>query len=364
MTIRVLVVDDSSFFRRQIQKLITQDPALEVVGTAVDGKDAIAKVRALKPDVVTMDIEMPVMDGIEATRGIMRRFPLPILIFSSLATEGAQATFDALDAGAVDFIPKRFEDISRNRDEVQKILCSKLSTIARHGIPSPGKKIPGPSSLLKKIVRVGAVPVVENTVKIGGVTGPAKKGSYKLVAIGTSTGGPVALQEILTKLPENFPLPIVLVQHMPATFTPAFAKRLDQICDIHVKEAEQGDTLSAGTAYLAPGGKQMEIRGRGNQLSIDISESEPGLTYKPSVDVTFSSIASTLKNQVLAIILTGMGADGCKGSIALKQAGSTIWAQDKDSSVVYGMPAAVFDAGIADKVLPLKDVSSHIIKQV
>ena len=364
MVIRVLVVDDSSFFRRQIQKLISQDSALEVVGTAVDGKDAIEKVRSLKPDVVTMDIEMPVMDGIESTRKIMRRFPIPILIFSSLSTDGAQATFDALDAGAVDFIPKRFEDISRNRDEIQKTLCAKISSIARHGLPLQRKKIPVSPTLSKKITISAITPVIENPIKIGGGTSISRKGSYKLVAIGTSTGGPVALQEILTKLPKNFPLPIVMVQHMPATFTPAFAKRLDQICDINVKEAEQGDSLSAGTAYLAPGGKQMEIRGRGSQLSIDISESEPGLTYKPSVDVTFSSIANTLKNQVLAIILTGMGADGCKGSIALKRAGSTIWAQDKASCVVYGMPAAVFDAGVTDKVLPLKDVSSQIIKYV
>ncbi|HFE38829.1 MAG TPA: chemotaxis response regulator protein-glutamate methylesterase [Gammaproteobacteria bacterium] len=355
MPIRVLIVDDSSFFRRQIKKLIDQDKALEVVGSANDGKDAIAKVRTLKPDVVTMDIEMPIMDGIESTREIMRRFPVPILIFSSLATEGAQSTFDALEAGAVDYIPKRFEDISRNRDEVQKILCEKIAIIARNGVPA----IP------QKAVRVGRSPIAMTaSVDQHPVQAESAKGRYKLVAIGTSTGGPVALQEILTKLPADFPLPIVMVQHMPGTFTPAFASRLDQLCAIRVKEAEQGDVLTPGTAYLAPGGKQMELKVRGSQMSLDVSESKPGFTYKPSVDVTFSSLARFLKNQVLAIILTGMGADGCKGSKELKQAGSTIWAQDKASCVVYGMPAAVFDAGITDKVLPLKEFSSHIIKQV
>lgn len=347
MTIRVLVVDDSSFFRRQIQKLLLEDPGLEVVGTASDGKEAIEKVRALKPDIVTMDIEMPIMDGIASTREIMRRHPVPILIFSSLATEGAQATFDALEAGAVDFIPKRFEDISKKRDEVQKLLCTKITNIAKHGIITRRVKP------IHKPIIVGHKAPIKT---LSTVTG----GKYKLLAIGTSTGGPVALQDVLSKLPKDFPVPILMVQHMPASFTPAFANRLDQTCDIHVKEAEKGDVLCAGTAYLAPGGKQMTVRGS----SIDITDSDPSLTYKPSVDLTFSSLADVFKDKVLAIVLTGMGADGCEGAKKLKSAGSTIWAQDEASCVVYGMPAAVVNAGITEKILPIKDVALNIIKHV
>jgi len=355
MPVRVLVVDDSNFFRRQIEKLLSQDPKLEVVGSAENGQEAIEKALALSPDVVTMDIEMPVMNGIEATREIMRRKPMPILMFSSLTTEGAKATLEALEAGAVDFIPKRFEEISRHREEVQKILCAKVIDIAEHGSPAMRRKA-SPSA-----ATVSPTLAPSSTVE---KRHSGTQTKIKLLAIGTSTGGPVALQEILTKLPADFPTPIILVQHMPATFTPAFAKRLDQTCAISIKEAEHGDTLMPGNAYLAPGGKQMKIVSRGTQHIIDISESDPKLTYKPSVDVTFSSLVNVYKNQVLAVILTGMGADGCEGAKKLKSAGSTIWAQDKESCVVYGMPAAIFDAGIADKILPLKDFSSHIIKQV
>lgn len=357
MPVRVLVVDDSNFFRRQIEKLLSQDPKLEVVGSAENGQEAIEKALALSPDVVTMDIEMPVMNGIEATREIMRKKPVPILMFSSLTTEGAKATLDALEAGAVDFIPKRFEEISRHREEVKKILCAKVIDIAEHGSLSIRKSI-SPAVDPTTTSEPGKTPVEPR------VASSPSKTKTQLLAIGTSTGGPIALQEILTKLPADFPTPIILIQHMPATFTPAFAKRLDQSCAINIKEAEHGDVLMPGTAYLAPGGKQMKIVSRGAQHVIDISESDPKLTYKPSVDVTFSSLVSVYKDQVLAIILTGMGADGCEGAKKLKSAGSTIWAQDKESCVVYGMPAAVFDAGITDKVLTLKDFSSHIIKYI
>lgn len=351
MPVKVLVVDDSSFFRRQIKKLLEEDPGLEVVGIAENGQEAITKVQELKPDVVTMDIEMPVMDGIKATREIMRQEPVPILMFSSLTTDGAKATLDALEAGAIDFIPKRFEDISKKRDEVKRVLCKKVQDIGKHGLVSL-RKTQKNEVIAPKILPRATKPNLEvNT-------------DYKLVAIGTSTGGPVALQEILTKLPANFPLPILLVQHMPAAFTPAFAHRLDQLCEIEIKEAENGDVLNPGVAYLAPGGKQLQVGVRGSQFVITITESDAKLTYKPSVDITFSSLAKSAKNGVLAIILTGMGSDGCEGAKKLKKAGSTIWSQDEASSVVYGMPAAVFDAGVSDKVLDLKEFSSHIISQV
>ncbi len=346
MPIKVLVVDDSGFFRRQITKLLSEDASLEVIDTAENGKDAVEKALRLLPDVITMDIEMPVMDGITATREILRHRRIPILMFSSLTTEGAKITLDAMDAGAVDFIPKRFEDISRNKKEVSRILCEKIHQIGDHGRTRIAY---APKSTVKPVVAA-------KTSK--------SKPEFKLLAIGTSTGGPLALQAVLKDLPENFPLPIVLVQHMPATFTPAFAKRLDQICNISVKEARSGDRLKPGHAYLAPGGKQMKVSKQSGQLVIDVDEGDAGLTYKPSVDITFDSIATVLPDATLAIVLTGMGADGCKGAQKLKAGGSVIWAQDENSSVVWGMPSAVVDAGIVEKVLDLNDIGQQILRTV
>ena len=347
MPVRVLVVDDSSFFRRQIERILASDSQIEVVGMAADGREAVEQARQLRPDAITMDVSMPVMDGISATREIMRLQPTPILMFSSLTTEGAQATLDALDAGAVDFLPKQLQDIARHPEEVQRVLCERLKAIARKP-------------------RVGMRKLASATSASRAATAPAARNSrasaIRLVAIGTSTGGPVALQTILTQLPADFPVPILLIQHMPGSFTPAFAKRLDQLCRIRVKEAEDGDVLQPASAYLAPGGRQMWLRRRGDKLALRVEDGDPALTYKPSVDVTFSAIAELLPAQTLAIVLTGMGSDGCKGARLLHQGGSQVWAQDEASSVVYGMPAAVYEAGIADKVLPLKEVAPQMVK--
>jgi len=349
MTVRVLIVDDSGFFRRRVSEILSEDPSIEVVGFAVDGKDAIEKVKELKPNVVTMDIEMPVMDGITATRTLMSQCPLPILMFSSLTTDGAKATLDALEAGAVDFLPKRFEDISKDREEAKKLLCDRVKAVVRSRVSSLGNK----SAVRPK-------PVVATKNARSTVLRTAKSKNTKLLAIGTSTGGPIALQQVLTQLPANFPLPIILVQHMPSTFTPAFSQRLDKLCAIHVKQADDGDVLQAGTAYLAPGGKQMMLVGNSSNAKLQIKDGDQSLTYKPSVDITFSSIASVFPGETLAIIMTGMGADGRDGSVLLNQKGSTVWAQDEASCVVYGMPAAIAEAGIADKILPLADIGRSI----
>lgn len=352
MPIRVLVVDDSGFFRRRVKAMLDADSRLEVVGEAANGAEAVDMAAKLKPDVITMDIEMPVMDGITATKRIMQGNPRPILMFSSLTTDGAQATLDALDAGAVDYLPKRFEDISKNRDEATKALCDRVYTIASRGrgarrplTPAPGQAAPGP--------RPGKVPPPPPPLRTAVVP---RRGSVKLVAIGTSTGGPVALQEVLTKLPAGFPYPLLLVQHMPGSFTPAFAQRLNQLCAITVKEAADGDVLQPATALLAPGGKQMLLESRGGRQVVRVIDSEPGQTYKPSVDITFNSIAKVFPAQTLAIILTGMGADGREGCRSLKSGGSVIWSQDEASCVVYGMPSAVAEAGLSDRVLGIKEV--------
>ncbi|MGL4268692.1 MAG: protein-glutamate methylesterase/protein-glutamine glutaminase, partial [Plesiomonas sp.] len=272
MGIKVLVVDDSVFFRRRVSEILNSHPQLEVIDTANNGKEAVEKVQQLRPDVVTMDIEMPMMNGIDAAREIMRVRPTPILMFSSLTHEGAKATLDALDAGAVDFLPKKFEDIARDREEAITLLQQRVISISRHRVRPLLSQRPATSSLSANRTPAtgsGATPLrtapsaLENRPARPAALNTRRSGKvYQLVAIGTSTGGPVALQNILTKLPGNFPHPILLIQHMPATFTAAFASRLNNLCQISVKEAADGDVLQPGMAYLAPGGKQMVLDGR------------------------------------------------------------------------------------------------------
>lgn len=357
MTVRVLVVDDSGFFRRRVTEMLNADPGMEVIDAAENGQIAVEKALALKPDVITMDIEMPVMDGITAVREIMAKRPTPILMFSSLTTDGARATLDALDAGAVDFLPKRFEDISKDREEAKKLLCQRVREAGSQRAARPVASSPRPAATPSVAPSVSSPQPVAVSAR--------RRGDVKLVAIGTSTGGPVALQQVLTTLPGNFPLPILLIQHMPATFTPAFAKRLDQICAITVRQAQDGDKLIAGTAFLAPGGSQMVLeKDRNGNAVLRIKESDPEQTYRPSVDTTFNSVSQVFPNSTLAIVLTGMGADGCEGARKLKQSGSSIWAQDEASCVVYGMPAAVVEAGVAERVLSLTDIGPNLAQRV
>jgi len=351
VSVRVLIVDDSGFFRRRLTEMLNSDKRLEVVGEAADGQEAITQARKLKPDVITMDIEMPVMDGITAVRKIMNRNPVPIIMFSSLSREGAQATFDAMEAGALDYLPKNFAEISTNREEVTRELCARVWQLGSHR----RSRAPVAAAAKKPVTTTQQskpAAVVHDK--------PLRKGQVKLVAIGTSTGGPVALQDVLTKLPESFPFPLVLIQHMPASFTPAFAKRLDGMCNINVKEAADGDLLQAGTAYLAPGGMQMKIVSRGGSYRIRIEESTAGQNYKPCVDITFSSLAEAAPGASLSIILTGMGADGTEGARELKRGGSVIWSQDEASSVIFGMPMSVAKAGLVDRVLPLQRIGQEL----
>lgn len=362
MSIKVLVVDDSSFFRRRVSEILNQDADLEVIATANDGRDAVEKAKLLLPDVITMDVEMPVLDGISAVREILKHRRVPILMFSSLTHQGAKATLDALEAGAADFLPKKFEDIARDKQEATVLLQQRVKAIAKR---APTRALGTPlsdASSLRVRTPLTATPIAPVTARSRVTSRP---GQYKLLAIGTSTGGPVALQTILTQFPQNFPLPILLIQHMPAAFTPAFAQRLNSLCKITVVEAKDGDVLQPGTAYLAPGGKQMLIDGSVAHAKLRILEdNSPRITYKPSVDITFGSSAKVFGGNVLAVVLTGMGADGREGSRLLKDAGSKIWAQDEKSCVVYGMPQAVFSAGIAEHEFALSDMASNILKEL
>ncbi|VAW66633.1 Chemotaxis response regulator protein-glutamate methylesterase CheB [hydrothermal vent metagenome] len=375
MAIRVLIVDDSGFFRRRLTEILSSDPLIEVVETAVDGKDAVAKARSCRPDVITMDIEMPIMNGIEATRAIMQQQSTPVIMFSSLTYDGAQATLNALEAGAVDFLPKRFDDISNDKAEARNILCSRIKALAApvarpmtiSGRSAQSRTAGGTTLRQAKISpERGSSPVLRATGANADVTGTTGRGgkaftpsNYDVVAIGTSTGGPVALQEVLVQLPDSFPLPILLVQHMPPRFTEAFAARLNQLCKIEVREAKQGDVLQPGLALLAPGGMQMKLEKRAGRLRIQIEEeSDPAQNYKPCVDTTFNTVSNVLGSRVLGIILTGMGADGRNACTNMKNLGATIWAQDEASSIIYGMPGAVAD--IAEQILSLKNIGRKL----
>jgi len=368
MAIKVLVVDDSGFFRRRVSEIVNQDSELEVVGMATNGLEAVRMAAELKPNVITMDIEMPVMDGITAVRKIMESTPTPILMFSSLTHEGAKATLDALDAGALDFLPKRFEDIATNKEAAIELLQQRVKALGRRRVFRPVSRPlttrPSVDSHVSRPLREEE-PVKPLERSVGRSAAPARASGkqYKLLVIGTSTGGPVALQRILTRFPADYPHPIVLIQHMPAAFTPAFAARLNSLCQIEVKEASNGDAMRPGCAYLAPGGMQMMVERAGTSGRIKIVSGTPEMNYKPSVDITFASAAKAFGGDVLSVILTGMGADGREGARLLKSAGATIWAQDEASCVVYGMPQAVTVAGISSHSIPLDNMAEAILRE-
>ncbi len=336
--VRVLVVDDSGFFRRRIIEILNANRYIKVIGEASTGKEAVRLVSSLQPDLVTMDVEMPVMDGIEAVRRIMKSNPVPVLMLSTHTTEGARSTLDALDAGAVDFVSK--EKLSS--ESAYRMLCARVRAL---GVRKPASRDGDKSLPLKEAAR-------------------RKGGHYKVVAIGCSTGGPAALPKVLSKLPANFAAPILLMQHMPSNFTSAFAERLNNLCAIEVREAVDGDHLKPGVALLAPGGKQMSVNYENGKYVIHITDGSATMQYRPSVDFTFSSLAKNFPGRVLAILLTGMGSDGCKGARRLKDDDSTVWAQDEASSVVYGMPMAVVKAGVVDQVIPLGEIGERLARAV
>ncbi len=387
MPVRVLVVDDSNFFRRRIVEVLNADPDLKVVGAASNGREAVEKCKELRPDVVTMDYEMPMMDGITAVRLIMAECPTPILMFSSLTFEGARVTLDALDAGAVDYLPKNIESLAKDMNEANRILRERVKGVVRGRsrvrLPFVAPQVQTAPAVQPRVVAAArpaqsipvrttqAAPIAVAKPKIvEAVSAPAAVSSLKgkriqLLALGASTGGPVALQNVLTKLPAHFPIPILIVQHMPASFTKAFAERMNRLCAVQVKEAEDGDILRAGIALIAPGGFQMLIDGQGGTKTVRVIESDERLQYKPSVDVTFGSAAKAFGQAgVLAVVMTGMGSDGKEGAKLLKRTGSIVWAQNEKSCVVYGMPQAVVKANLADEIVELEQIGPRIAREI
>lgn len=345
--VRVLVVDDSLISRKYLSRILEESGEIKVIDTANDGQEAIEKIKTLKPDVVTMDVEMPRLNGLEALKHIMRENPTPIIMVSSLTTEGASTTLEALHLGAVDYIAKN-EVLAFNKitKDARKLLIDKI-------IAAKNSKIQKFFSLRLK--------TEESSPQLSKTTASKHK-NIKLIAIATSTGGPLALEKVLSEFPK-VNIPVLIVQHMPATFTPIFAKSLDRISAIPIKEATDGEIALAGKGYLAPGGMQMSIQTRGGTPVIRISD-EPKTIYVPNADILFSSCAVIFKENLLSIIMTGMGNDGYEGLVKVKKNNGTIIAQSKESCVVWGMPRKPTENNIVDYIGGLEEIPQFIKKML
>ncbi len=348
--IKVLVVDDSAFMRSAISRMLEKDSEIKVIGTAKNGREALEKVEELKPDVVTLDIEMPVMNGLEALKNIMAKHRLPVIMFSALTKEGAEITMEALHIGASDFITKDFSNVSLSISTRENELINKVKSVAKNKVMMLLKRL----EQARKPAAVGLNNVNYNS---GNHT------RHKILAIGASTGGPPALQHIITKFPKDFPVPIIIAQHMPKLFTQSFAQRLNAASQIEVKEAENGEALRPGTALVAPGDTHMGIKRRGNDVIVELVN-DTKYIFRPSVDLLMGSTANVYGSHSLGVILTGMGNDGLVGIREIKSKNGYVVAQDEDTCVVYGMPKAVVTANLADAVLPVDKIFDEIIKNL
>ena len=353
--VRVLVVDDSAFMRKSMSGMLSRDERIQVVGVARNGEEAIQQVRQLRPDVVTMDVEMPGMNGIDALRHIMAEQPTPVVMVSSLTVDGAQETLRAFELGAVDCVPKQLDGVATKITDIQAELISKVLAASQ-----AGSKV----RALRPRESGKAVPAAVCGQALSSHSVSVTRGQ-KIVAIGCSTGGPQALMEILPALPADFPAGILIVQHMPKCFTKPFAERMNAVCALQVREACDGDEVRAGAVLVAPGGVQLRVKRR-SPLSIGVTLS-PNLEqhiHAPSADIMMESVATVYGERGIGVILTGMGHDGLEGIKAMKAAKGRTIAQDEASCVVYGMPKAVVEAGCADKVVPLSHVAGEIMNMV
>jgi two-component system, chemotaxis family, protein-glutamate methylesterase/glutaminase len=362
--IRVLIVDDSPFMRKALERMLVAAEDIEVIGSARDGQDALEKIPLLKPDIVTLDVEMPRMDGLSCLKRIMVDMPLPVLMVSSLTQEGAQATLEALALGALDFIPKESSFANQAILQIQQDLQEKVRKLAR----SPRFRKTPPAAPRPSTAPAPTAPAAPVSRPWHARPAPAAPGTLagtpmaELLVIGCSTGGPKALQDLLPGLPKALPVPCLIVQHMPASFTKPFAERLDSICQVDVKEAEHGETAHPGIVYIAPGGVHLNYRQRGSQVVLELNPEPAGSIHRPSVDVLFQSVAEHCSRQVLAMILTGMGSDGAKGMELLKAKGAHTLAEAEETCVVYGMPRAAFERGCVDQVAPLHEMAGFLRK--
>lgn len=347
--IKALIVDDSAFMRKSLSIILGSDPGIDIVATGKDGFEAVSLVKQHKPDIVTLDIEMPRMDGLTALKKIMDECPTSVIMVSSLTTEGAESTLKALELGAVDFIPKEMSYVSVNIINIKDDLIRKVKTIVRE------------KALRNRLARIQKVSGKDSTAPVRSTSLVLPKIGYKCVALGISTGGPLSLQKVIPKLNGSIRIPIFIVQHMPPKFTQSLAERLNGMSPLHVKEAEHGEIVQGGTVYIAPGGFHMKIkRNLKGEVSIDISDKPAESLHKPSVDVMIKSVFDIYGKNTLGVIMTGMGRDGLEGIKDIKSAGGYCIAQNEETCVVYGMPKAIVDAGIADVIAPLEKIPEII----
>jgi two-component system chemotaxis response regulator CheB len=363
----ILVVDDSVFMRKIISDLISENPQYKIVGTAKNGQEAIEQVKLLRPDAVTMDIEMPVMNGLDALQRIMAEQPTPIIMLSSLTEEGASETIKALEWGAVDFIRKPSGSISLDLYKVKQLLHEKLQMAVRTKLRTIKSIQPTPlSTLIKQPPLLQSKVGILKPPEVKQCATPGSTHFDHLVAIGTSTGGPRALHQVISNIPAGFPAPILIVQHMPPNFTKSLAQRLNDISQIQVVEATEGDVLKTATAYVAPGGWHMIVYKDSHKMyKIRLTKEDPRSGHRPSVDVMFESLLgmSELKRHI--VLMTGMGSDGAKGMLSLKQSGvSTTIAESEETCVVYGMPRAAVEIQAAMHVLPQQDIAARLAQCV
>ena len=343
--VKVLVIDDSALMRKMISQMLVQDPSIEVVGTAMDGEFGLKKIEELRPQVVTLDLEMPRMDGMETLRQVMRKHQLPVIIVSSHSTEGAASTFKALALGAFDFVAKPRDGNSAHIGAIAAELIAKIKAAAKS---QPPRMNTAPTFSMPKVQKSSEVPTLPPT---------------KVVAVGISTGGPNALQEMLSRLPGDFPGTILVVQHMPEGFTEMFARRLNESCAIHVKEAQSGDLLQARRALICPGNKHLRVRRMPLGDVVVLSDEERVNGHRPSVDVMFRSVAQEFGARAIGVIMTGMGEDGAEGLGVLKSAGAITIAQDEASCVVFGMPKIAIEKGYAQRVVSLEMMPNTLLAQ-
>lgn len=346
--LRVLIVDDSSFMRMAIRGILSRAPRIEVVGIAADGIEGVEKALALNPDLITMDVEMPRMDGIEALKQIMAKQPTRVLMVSTLTCEGAKSTFEALEAGAIDYVPKNVSDCKDSQRAFQEALLAKVVE-ASHAPMNRRVLVPE----RPRLVRAALVR-------------PSQFGHRRIgyVGIGASTGGPVALQEVLSRIPVNFPHGIMVAIHMPKAFTGPYAERLNAKCSLQIREAADGDLLKGGEVLIAPGGRHTSLVKQGANIVVRTAATTdfPQYIYIPSVDQMLTSLCDASGGSMLGVILTGMGNDGFKGMKHLKEKGGVTLVQNEETSTIYGMPRACVEGKVADVVLPLDQIGFEIGK--
>ena len=346
-TTRVLIVDDSAFARLMISKHLAMDPNIEIVGTARDGIDAVEKIKLLKPEVVTLDVEMPKMDGVTALEKIMADIPTPVVMLSALTAEGADVTIKALELGAVDFFLKQSIINPTGDGDTNTELINKVRQAAKVDVA-------GVTTRLKNIVAT----LQRNSQKKSMTAAPRASRVNKVVIIGCSTGGPRALYELVPNLPADLPAAILIVQHMPPKFTKSIAERLNELSRINVKEAEAGDMVALGQALIAPGGYHMLLRMNGQ---VTLNQDKPRGGLRPAADVTMESAVKVYGSRCIGVILTGMGSDGTQGCAMIKAGGGRVLAEHESTCVVYGMPRSVAEAGLADKVVPIQKMVDEIV---